>query len=189
MAALPTDMQRRFVRALCETGGTNYTLAARMAGYTGNDQTINVTAHRLAHDPAILAALREEADRRLRSGAILGASVLIEIAGDTMHKDRYRAAVELLNRAGLQVINEQKITVEHTGGEKAMIERIASMAQQLGIDHKKLLGGFVEGEFEEVRPGLPTVVTPMEPSCVDPVTPLVSCAEPLPTAEGLEDIL
>lgn len=169
MAALPTDRQRKFVRALCETGGQNHTLAARKAGYTGNEITLNNTAHRLAHDPLILAALKEEADRRIRSGALLGASVLMEIAGDTMHKDRFRAAQELLNRSGLQVITEHKVTVDRGGNEKAMIERIASMAAQLGIDHKKLLGGFVEGEFEEV--------------------PALSAPEPLPSTDGLEDIL
>lgn len=156
MAALPTEGQRRFVRAMCETGGTNHAKAARMAGYTGNDNCIRVTAHRLAHDPLVLAALKEEADKRIRSGALLGASVLIEIAGDTMHRNRFHAAKELLDRAGLQVVTEHKVTVHNSSDEKAMIDRIAGMAAQLGLDPKKLIGGYIEAEFTEVA------ATPME---------------------------
>ncbi len=165
--ALLTHRQQTFVRAMLETGGQDHTRAARMAGYTGNDNCMRVTAHRLAHDTKVLAALKEEADKRIRSGALLGASVLIEIAGDTMHKDRFRAATELLNRAGLQVVTEHKVTVTNSGDEKAMIERIASMASQLGLDSKKLLGGFVEAEFTEVA-ALPA---------------------PVDGTEGLEDLL
>ncbi len=149
MAELP-PRQQAWVRRMVETGGTNGLACAMDVGYTGNRKTLSVTAHRLAHDMKILAALKEEADKRIRSGALIGASVLIEIAGDTMHKDRFRAATELLNRAGLQVVTEHKVTVTNSGDEKAMIERIASMASQLGLDSKKLLGGFVEAEFTEV---------------------------------------
>lgn len=107
-----TPNQRRFVVALLETGGTDETLAARMAGYGGTDIAARTAAYRLAHNPKVQAAIREEADRRLRAGAVLGASAIREIAGDKMHKDRFKAAVELLNRSGLIVETQHRLTIE-----------------------------------------------------------------------------
>jgi len=164
-----TKKQQKYVMCLAETGGHNHARAARSAGYTGTDQTIRTTAYRLAHDPRILEALKEIADRRIRSGALLGASVLMEIAGDTMHKHRFHAAKELLDRSGLMVVTEHKVTVQNSSDEKAIIDRIASMAAQLGIDHKALLGNIVEAEFEEVKPK--------------------ELAAPFDPAAGLEDLL
>ncbi len=105
--------QRNFVIALLETGAKDNTLAAEMAGYSGTQGSRKVQAYRLIHNPKVLAAIREEGERRLRSGAILGASVLIEIASDTMHKDRFKAAVELLNRSGLLVETQHRVIVEN----------------------------------------------------------------------------
>ncbi len=51
--------------------------------------------------PKIQEAIREEGSRRLGRHAILAVSVLAEIAANPEHKDRLRAAIELLNRAGL----------------------------------------------------------------------------------------
>lgn len=145
-----TPKQQGWVRHMVETGGTNGLQCAMAAGFTGNKKTLAVTAWRLSRDLKVLAALKEEADRRIRSGALLGASVLIEIAGDTMHRNRFHAAKELLDRAGLQVVTEHKVTVHNSSDEKAMIDRIAGMAAQLGLDPKKLIGGYIEAEFTEV---------------------------------------
>lgn len=154
MSALSTR-QQAFVRYMLQTGGQNAKRCAAAAGYTGNDNTMAVTAHRLAHDEKVLAALKEEADKRIRSGAILGASVLAEIAGDVTHKDRLKAAIELLNRAGLLTAtlhkHEHAVTVTNTADEKAQIARITEMAAKLGVDPKKLLGGFIDAEFSEVE--------------------------------------
>lgn len=134
------DRQQKFVIAMCETGGKDHTLCAEMAGYSGNKDTLYVTAHRLAHDEKVLRALREEADRRVRSGAILGASVLIEIANDPTHKDRFRAADRLLERAGLLVVQTNKNVIEHTVNEEDLKARIARAARELGLDPKVFLG-------------------------------------------------
>lgn len=176
MAAL-TKRQQSFVRAMLEVGGRagDYARCALAAGFTGSPNVIRVTAHRLAHDTKVLAALKEEADKRIRSGALLGASVLLEIASDQMHKDRFRAATELLDRSGLMVITEHKVTVDHSNSsEKEMVARIADMAAQLGIDPKRLLGGYVEAEFTEV--GKSDLAIPR-------------AADDVGSTEGLEDIL
>ena len=155
-----TDLQQRFVIAMCETGGGNAVQAYLMAGpKTTNNAAARVAACNLLRQPKILLALREEADARCRTGAILGASVLTEIALDVTHKDRFKAATELLNRAGLGIT--QKIDVTHTHrDEAAVIERIGDLAKQLGVDPRKLLGNAgaappqglqpIEGEFEVV---------------------------------------
>jgi phage terminase small subunit len=171
MATL-TPRQREFVRAMLETGARDHTLCARMAGFTGDDNTMRVTAHRLAHDDKVLAALKEEADKRIRSGAVLGASVLSEIAMNPTHKDQLKAAIELLNRAGLITAtlhkHEHAHVVSTSADEKAQIASIVEKAARLGIDPRKLLGGIVvDAEFEEVQ---------------KPDTPAAG-------TEGLEDIL
>src|ERR1700744_1660602 len=107
-----TEPQRRFIIALLETGGQNYGKAAAIAGHGGTELASRVAGHRLAHNPKIIAAAREEADRRLRGGAILGASVMIEIASDPMHKDRFKAADRLLGSAGLNLETVSRHIIE-----------------------------------------------------------------------------
>ena len=161
MAAL-NDRQRAFVGAMLETGGQpgRHSEAARRAGYEGSPDVVKVAAHRLAHNPKIQAAIREEAERRVHSGAILGASVLVEIAADPQHKDRFKAATRLLDMAGLIVTTQHKVTVEHTGDDTEKIRLAIAMAKRLGIDPKKLLGeagvsaaevDAIDAEFEEVK--------------------------------------
>lgn len=147
--------QRAFVYALLDTGGQSNTKAAALSGYApGNPDAQRVTAYRLAHDPKVLAAIKEEANRRLHSGAILGASVLLEIANDPTHKDRFKAASELLSRGGLVMATEHKVTVEHRD-DKGLIDKITVLANSLGLDPRQLLGNAapaVDAEFEDVTP-------------------------------------
>jgi phage terminase small subunit len=132
--------QRRFVIALLETGASNNTVAAGLAGYGGTEGSRRVMAHNLAHNPKVQAAIKEEADRRLRAGALLAASALVEIAGNPMHKDRFKASVELLNRAGLIVQTEHKVIVEDNRLSEEIEQGIIALSQRLGVDPTKLLG-------------------------------------------------
>jgi len=158
-----TAMQRRAVVAFLETGGREYKRAYQLAGYTGNDNTLRVGAHMLFHNPKVLLAIKEEADRRLKAGAVLGASVMVEIASNPLHKDQFKAASRLLDQAGLGIISESKITHEHTT-DKDVIARIERLAKQLGMDPQKLLGSnatapaaekpeAIDAEFTEVSDG------------------------------------
>lgn len=147
--------QRAFVMHLLDLGGRKNTEAARRAGYSGNENTVTVTAYRLTHDPLVLAAIKEEGEKRMHSGAILATSVLLEVAGDVLHKDRVKAALAILDRIGLHAQSEHKVTVTNTGDEKAMVERITQLALQLGIEPQRLLGGPapIDAEFVEVMTG------------------------------------
>lgn len=136
-----TVPQRMFVIAYSEQGGVNATEAARLAGYGGPESNrTSREGERLLRMPRILAALREEADKRLKSGAILAASVLVEIAMDPIHKERYKAAVELLNRAGLVVEGISRVIVEDHRTVEEIERRIRDLAEKVGIDPERLLG-------------------------------------------------
>jgi len=145
-----TPRQKVFVDAVLSMGRLNQMEAARKAGYTGNDETMRVTGHRLAHDPKIRAAILEEAQARMEVGGALAVEVLVDIAGDPTHKDRLKAAQAILDRVGLHTRTEHKVTVEHVD-DAGKIEAIKLLASRLGIDAAKLLGhATVDAEFEEV---------------------------------------
>lgn len=155
MRALTPRMQR-YVQAMLEVPDCNYTRAAAIAGYSQeSEKALRVTAHRLAHDPRIQAAIQEEAQARIGAAAILAASNLVEIAGNPMHKDRFKATIALLNRAGLHEKTEHKVTVAHLQNDEQAIAKVKSLAVVLGLDPKRLLGqaGIVDAAFEDITPG------------------------------------
>ena len=155
MAAL-LPKQRGFVEAMVRGGASPRFVyqAAAMAGYSEDHGWI------LMKMPKILAALREEAAKHLLQGALIGAKVLVEIATDSSHKDRFKAAKELLGHSGFTVTQEQKITVEHVNSEtRELIKEISDFAKATGLDAKQLLGSIgisreepVDAEFAEVGP-------------------------------------
>lgn len=148
-----TGMRRRFVYAMLQLGGSNQTQAAIMAGFS--PATASAQGSNLMRDSRVLAALREEGDKRLRSGVILGASVLMEIAQDVLHKDRYKAACRLLDQSGLIIKTEHTVNVQHSVSEKDQIAKITAMAKQLGMDPQLLLGQaghIVDAEFTIITP-------------------------------------
>lgn len=151
-----SERKQAFVVAMIEFGGNNYTRAARAAGYldTPGSHSIVVTAHKLAHDEYIQAAIKEEGQKRLNASTIMAVKTLLDIADDVTaeKKDRLKAAEMILNRTGLHATSEHKVAVTHkdeTSDE--MIKQIRQLSKNLGIDPKKLLGGVVvDAEFEEV---------------------------------------
>lgn len=152
-----SENRRCFVVAMLETGGQNHAHAAYMAGYGKDTEVARVSACRMMRDPSVLAAIREEADRRLRSGAILGASVLMEIASNQMHKDRLKAAESLLNRSGLVVEQTHRVIHEDNRSDDELKRAVIAMAMKYGMDPAKLLGddtkkvAAIDGEFVEVE--------------------------------------
>lgn len=153
MSAL-APKQRAFVRALVVAGARSPSKAAQIAGYGGGDHAAAQRAYENMRNPKVLAAIREEADKRLRGGALLGAAVIEEIASDPMHKDRFRAAIELLNRSDLIVQTQHKVVVEDNRSNEEIAARAVALAQRLGLDPKALLENYgltIEGEFTEVK--------------------------------------
>ena len=106
----------------------------------------------LMRDERVLAAIREEAGKKLVGAMLIGVQVLIEIAKDKKHKDNYKAAKLLVGLNGFSP--EQRIVVEHaTHDTKKQIEEVRAMAKELGLDPDQLLGtvGSIEdATFTEV---------------------------------------
>jgi phage terminase small subunit len=88
--------QRRFAMA-----AVMYPLAkdwqiAKAAGYSDRSHgALRVTAHRLFHDEKVLAAIRECADKEVRSGAMLGIATIKKIVRNDLHRDQFKAAALL----------------------------------------------------------------------------------------------
>jgi phage terminase small subunit len=153
MTAL-NDRRREFVMALLEQGDDNYTRAYMAAGYTTDYDSAKSAASRLAHEPAVQAAIAEESRARLQAGLLMSVSALIKIAGDEQGntKDRLTAIRMVMDRGGLPV--ETVSTTKHVVelDDKALIAKVKGLAAELGLDATKLLGsaGVVEAEFTEV---------------------------------------
>lgn len=151
--------QRAWVRAFHETGGQDNTRAAAAAGYApGNPAGQRQAGWRLAHDGKVLKAIREVAEGRIRSGALMAIETMIAIAQNPTHKDQFKAAVEVANRSGMLVINESKMVVEHRYSDREEVERVRKFARELGLDATKLLGsvGYIDAEFEVVQDSEPS---------------------------------
>jgi hypothetical protein len=146
MASLTAD-RRKFVHALIQLGPNKHAarMAATAAGYTNP-----VYGYELMREEGIIAALREEATKKLAGAALLGVQVMMDIAQDPMHKDQYRAAKDLAAINGFTA--EQKIVVEHLDRDgRQLIGQIREMAGQLGMDPRQLIAaaGIIEAEFTE----------------------------------------
>lgn len=139
---------RKFVIALLQQGASKHAVrkAAAESGYNQN------YAFALMRDPGVIAALREEATKRVAGAALLGVTVMLDIATNPDHKDQFRAAKELAALNGFTA--EQKITVQHIGetGQNVMAQ-IRQMAEQMGLDPRRLLehAGIVDAEFTVVE--------------------------------------
>jgi phage terminase small subunit len=76
-----TPKRRAFVKAFVATGGRNAKQAAIAAGYSDKGNCAAAMGYQLLHDPDVLAEIRQEVDKRMRSGVALGAETLAELAG------------------------------------------------------------------------------------------------------------
>jgi phage terminase small subunit len=150
-----TEKQRRFVEALC-SGESNHARAAAVAGYEGGPEFHKVNGYRLAHNPAVVAAIREEAEQRVNAGSALAMSKLIEIARADGHKDQFKAVIRLLDQSGMVVVTKSEVTIHGPKDEKEQIARIRVLAEALGMDKtatNKLIGTsrVTDAEFEVIE--------------------------------------
>jgi len=107
------EKRRRFVVAYIGDS-RDATRCARAAGYDGTHGALRVQSHRLMHSLKVIAAIKEEADRRLNSAAYIAVSGdrrlnsaayiavsgLADIAADCDHRDRQKACDSILDRTG-----------------------------------------------------------------------------------------
>jgi hypothetical protein len=135
-------------------------------------QACKTSGHRLRHDPRILDAIQELAKDRFRLVAHRATEELVRLLDSPDEKVRIKAADMVLARTGLGAAQQIEVNHKHSIGDlddKAMIRRIAQLAEEQGMDPIKLLGSrgvAIDAEFE-----------------------VVSEAEPAMSSAGLEDLL
>lgn len=124
--------RRAFVDYLVTNGTDNFTEAAREAGFEGTPNALRVTAHRVARDPAVCAALIEEGKRRVNTHLPRALETILTIAADISHKDALKAALALAAMSGVSPIalSKQEHVHVHTG---SLLERAQAAAERLGI--------------------------------------------------------
>jgi phage terminase small subunit len=118
MLALPTDRHRAFVRALYQVkpGHGSGVKAAKLAGWgstTSSPASLATIASRLAHDERVLAAIREEDEKRIRSSAPRAISALSALVENPKHKDHARGIAMVLDRVH-PAQTQHTVKVEHS---------------------------------------------------------------------------
>src|ERR1019366_4030555 len=113
MFALASDAERAWVIAKVETGCSNGD-AARLAGYCADNPSLDnlkSTGYAIAHRQRIQDALLEVSRKLMRSQGPRSILTLARIRDDKAaeNKDRIKAAVELLNRAGISAVQESHL--------------------------------------------------------------------------------
>lgn len=160
-----SPQQRAWVVAFLETGPQeNATAAARASGYgavSGTEeqrqQACQTTGHRLRHDPRILDAIQELAKERFRLVAHRATEELVKIMDGNDDKLRIKAIDMILARTGLNAAQQIEVNHKHDVSamdDKAMIRRIAQLAESQGMDPIKLLGSrgvIIDAEFEVIE--------------------------------------
>ena len=147
MSAL-TPRNRKFVIAMLQQG-VNPKAARQAAAQCGYRPEYG---YELMRNEEILAALREEATKRLAGAALVGVNVMLDIAQDPSHKDQFRAAKELAAINGFTA--EQRIVVEHIDKDgQALLQRVKDMATSLGLDPRLLIAqaGIVDAEYTVIE--------------------------------------
>lgn len=154
MSAL-TPPQRRFAMAAVMYPFAKDWQIAKAAGYSDRSHgALRVAAHRNFHDDRVLAAIRECADKEVRSSAMLGVATIKKIARREGDRDQLKAAVWLAGMndfAVAQNINVKQTVTDRTGA--AMMERFEALAKKHGLDPMKLLEpqAAIDAEFTEVK--------------------------------------
>lgn len=152
------ERQRHFVCALGVHGG-DQSEAYRAAGYlVSSDGSARANASRLANSDPIVAAIKEEAIRRLDSASMLAVSTLVELASykNPDDKVRLKASNSLLDRiGGFAGKTEHSIVIKDERTTQELIDFIKNTAAANGLDARHLLGlpAPIDAEFTEVTDG------------------------------------
>lgn len=159
MAALPSDRHRAFVRALYQVkpGHGANVKAAKLAGFgspTSTAGSMATIASRLAHDERVLAAIREEDEKRIRSSAPRAISALSRLIETPSHKDHARGIAMVLDRVH-PAETQHTVKVEHSATpdfkETAQVlARIAELAAKFSV--KLPSPSIIDGEVVETEP-------------------------------------
>ena len=144
-----TEQQRRFVVGWLGARGKNAARVARAAGFSSSSRADAVSAHRLLHNPKIIAALKEEAERQFDGIGALAIVALRDQIGSSDPKVRQAAIDSALDRTGYGRKSMQDIRVENV--ESRPTDELLTEIKEL-LERKK--APVIEGraEVEDVLP-------------------------------------
>jgi hypothetical protein len=169
-----TPLQRRFVELFHDHPTWNAVQLAEAAGSKATTrESMRVTGQRLMHDDKVLAAMNEEACKRIKTGGMIGVAAVVKIALNESHKDHLKAALALMDRTGFHALSEHKVTVDdkRPQSKRELIEATKNVLSELGMspaDASKFLSAatnedIVEAEFTVVSESTVTLSENEEP--------------------------
>ena len=128
---LLTDLQQRFVMCLLKYGSGKGTRSkcAREAGYTGDDDTLKVTAHVTFHNVKVQRALKEVAAAHLASFALFSIDGIAQLAESaTKEEVKLKALIALADRTGFHAIQQIDVRKEDVNrSEDQKIEQMVAI--------------------------------------------------------------
>jgi hypothetical protein len=157
--ALCTVGERNFVQAKLETGESNAE-CARLAGYSAtNADSLKSRGYILAHSERVQNALLEQSKRFLKTELPKSLRVILEIRDNKTVKaeTRLKAAVEIINRGGMNIVQEGHITHDHRLSDEQIDREMIVLAKEAGWTPEMLQRALVDKskvidvEFTEVR--------------------------------------
>jgi hypothetical protein len=156
MSAL-TERERAWVLAVVALGGKPKEAAAA-AGYGAQgtaeqkDNAQRQAASRLNRSPKVQAAVIEEAESRLKSGALLASEAMLSMVEDPLSKHHFKAVKELIERTQGPVVQKQEIVVKREVLTDAQLDQRIQLLQQrlasAGLLPPPARGEVVDVEFE-----------------------------------------
>ena len=156
MRALPNDQVRAFVRAyVVHPPGQGALLNSYIAaGYGKPDskrETLSKNAWHLAHDPRVVAAIREEAVKVLRLSHPEAVNTLLECMRDPTNKDRWKCALAILERTDPTMThNRLDITHRVIDPDQEALDELRA-ARSLGASREKLIELFGSNELPRLE--------------------------------------
>jgi len=166
-----TEKQANFVRLFVETGGAKgmLTQIVYQAGYEcSSDVSARNIASKNLRDPRVLEVIRGLTDAKFRAGAVVAADFLMDVINGNVDgqvpkvSERIKAAQDLLDRAGLMVINRSEVDVNVTDGrsiaelEASVNARLANLGlPALQVTDQRPEKETIDAEFTEVDPAAP----------------------------------
>jgi hypothetical protein len=156
MRSLPNDQVRAFVRAyVVHPPGQGALLNSYIAaGYGKPDskrETLSKNAWHLAHDPRVVAAVREEAVKVLRLSHPEAVNTLLECMRDPNNKDRWKCALAILERTDPTMVhNRLDITHRVIDPDQEALDELRA-ARSLGASREKLIELFGFNELPRLE--------------------------------------
>jgi hypothetical protein len=138
----------RELRAKADNPDPADTVAAASA------QSMATIASRLAHDERVLAAIREEDEKRIRSSAPRAISALSALVENPKHKDHARGIAMVLDRVHpLETVVKINHDATPAFNETAeVLARIAQLAAKFGVALPAPPPRLIEGRVAENKP-------------------------------------